>query len=209
MRLRIAAMLAILGTGASCAPSVPPFLSYGSEVPTVEASAVAPVLTPTMRWDHRPNGTKWTQAGLSAMREHGYHLVQSVPADIDSWCPAYRGAPDHQRELFWVGVLSALSKHESTYRADAVGGGGRYHGLVQISPKSAKWHGCEATTGTELQKGARNLRCAVRMMAQTSERLNAPAKGVAAMARDWGPMHRSGKREDMKGWLREQAYCKA
>ena len=209
MSLRIAAVLAMLGTGASCAPSVPNFLTYGSDVPAVQASAVAPLLTPTMRWDHRPNATHWTQATLSALQEHGRSLPESVPADIDSWCPAYREAPIHQREMFWAGVLSALSKHESTYRADAIGGGGRYFGLVQISPSTARHHGCAATTSEALRSGAPNLRCAVRIMAQTSARTEGEAKGVAAMARDWGPMHRQGKRNDMKAWLREQAYCRA
>ena len=212
MSLRIAALLAVLGTGASCAPvggfeMAAPHDFAG--VPAVEASAVEPVVHPKMRWDHRPNAAVWTAATRQALRDHGRSLVDSVPRDIDEWCPAYRGAPAHQRELFWTGLFSALSKHESTYDAKAVGGGGLYHGLVQISPKSARWHECEATSGEALRHGPSNLRCAVRMLAQTSSRLNGAAKGVAAMARDWGPMHSGKKRADMKAWVREQAYCRA
>ena len=101
---------------------------------------------PVLRWAHRPEGERWTEATLVALRGHGAVLPASEPDGIDAWCPAYAEAPLEDREAFWAGLISALAKHESTYRPGAVGGGGggRWFGLVQIAPATADGHGCRA-----------------------------------------------------------------
>ncbi len=165
---------------------------------------------PNARWDHRPGGPAWTRSALSALSQHGAPLVQSVPRDIAAWCPGYAAADEAQRRAFWVGFLSALAKHESTYRAKAVGGGGLWFGLLQILPSTARGYGCRARSGGALTDGGDNLSCAIRIMARTVPRDNAIAvkdgrwRGVAA---DWGPMRNNGKRADMASWLRGQEYC--
>ncbi|QYX58178.1 transglycosylase SLT domain-containing protein [Roseovarius sp. SCSIO 43702] len=169
-----------------------------------------PVSLPRMRWAKKREATLWTHSAMAALGAHGAPLVRTVPQDIDSWCPAYRGADARVRKAFWVGLLSALAKHESTYRADAVGGGGRWFGLLQILPATARSYGCAARTGRELTHGPANLACAIRIMARTVPRDRAIAvhsgrwRGVAA---DWGPMTSKEKRRDMKAWLRSQPYC--
>jgi hypothetical protein len=164
---------------------------------------------PRTRWQHKAGNALWTRAALSALKSHGKPLVDLVPADIDSWCPAYRTGGDVQRRAFWVGFLSALAKHESTYKAQAVGGGGRWYGLLQILPATARGYKCNAGSGEGLKSGAANLSCAVRIMARTVPRdgvIHGPGgRGVAA---DWGPMRSARKRSDMAGWLKKQAYCK-
>tara|TARA_R110002049_G_scaffold23545_2_gene83223 strand:+ start:34658 stop:35578 length:921 start_codon:yes stop_codon:yes gene_type:complete len=164
---------------------------------------------PRTRWQHMQGHTLWTRAALSALKSHGKGLVDLVPGDIDTWCPAYRNAPEDQRREFWVGFLSALAKHESTYKPWAVGGGGRWYGLLQILPGTARGYKCHAGTGEALKSGAANLSCAVRIMAVTVPRdgvIYGPGgRGVAA---DWGPMRSASKRRDMSGWLRRQNYCK-
>ncbi len=151
----------------------------------------------------------WTRAAMSALKDHGKPLVDMVPKDIDTWCPAYRSATDRDRRAFWVGFLSALAKHESTYKPRAVGGGGRWYGLLQILPGTARGYKCNAGTGEALKNGAANLSCAVRIMAVTVPRdgvIYGPGgRGVAA---DWGPMRSAAKRRDMARWLRRQNYCK-
>ena len=165
---------------------------------------------PHTRWEGRPESALWTRSALSALKGHGVPLVTTVPRDIDSWCPAYRTAGDALRRAFWVGFLSALSKHESTYRPDAVGGGGKWFGLLQILPATARGYGCEAQSGTALKDGSANLSCAIRILSVTVPRDQAIAindgkwRGVAA---DWGPLTSNRKRGDMSQWLRKQKYC--
>ena len=89
---------------------------------------------PALAWAHRPEGERWTEATLVALQTHGAALPASEPDGIEAWCPAYAEAPLEDREAFWAGLISALAKHESTWRPEAVGGGGRWFGLVQIAP---------------------------------------------------------------------------
>jgi hypothetical protein len=142
------------------------------------------------------------------LRGHASGLPQIVPRDIDTWCPAYRTAGREQREAFWVGLLSALAKHESTYRPTAVGGGGRWYGLLQILPGTARGYGCRARTGSALLHGPSNLSCALRIMAKTVRRDGVVSEGMRGVAADWGPFHSRSKRRDMAEWTRAQTYCK-
>ncbi len=165
---------------------------------------------PEARWDGR-NGTGiWTRGLMAALRGPAAGLAEVVPRDIDTWCPAYATNPPKLRRAFWVGVMSALARHESRHRADAVGGGGLYHGLLQILPGTARGYGCAARDGVALQDPVRNLSCAARIMAKTVTRDRAVAmndgrwRGIAA---DWGPMTKSGMRSEMADWTRSQSYC--
>lgn len=167
---------------------------------------------PRTRFQHKQGHALWTRAALSALKAHGAPLVDMVPRDIANWCPSYPGASAAQRRAFWVGFMSALSKHESTYKARAVGGGGLWFGLLQILPATARGYKCNVGTGEALKNGAANLSCAVRIMAHTVPRdgvihgyKGRKGQGVTA---DWGPMHSAPKRRDMAGWLKRQSYCK-
>lgn len=163
---------------------------------------------PRTRWEHVPGSVLWTRAALSALKGHGQPLTTMVPGDIAEWCPAYATAAPDKRRAFWVGFLSALAKHESTYRAQAVGGGGRWHGLLQILPATARGYGCRAVDGAGLRHGPDNLSCAIRIMAKTVTRDGVVSRGKRGVAADWGPLHSSAKRDDMMRWTRAQSYCK-
>ncbi len=173
-----------------------------------------PAAVPHARWSHRAEAPLWTRAALSALGDHAAPLVRMVPDDIETWCPAYPQADARTRAAFWVGFVSALTQHESTYRPDAVGGGGRWYGLMQILPATARGYGCRARSGAALKNGADNLSCALRIMARTvprdgvihghSERSGRAWRGVSA---DWGPMRSGAKRVDIASWLRAQSYC--
>ncbi|WP_415402519.1 transglycosylase SLT domain-containing protein [Tateyamaria sp. SN3-11] len=163
---------------------------------------------PRTRWTHQPDHILWNRAALSALKDHGRPLVEMVPDDIADWCPRYPGASDAGRRAFWVGFLSALAKHESTYKPRAVGGGGKWYGLLQILPATARGYECTVGTGEALKNGAANLSCAVRIMAVTVPRDGVIyGRGGRGVAADWGPMRSSSKRADMAGWLRRQPYC--
>ena len=159
---------------------------------------------PVMRWDHRPEAETWTAATLQALSHHGAALPAYTPADIAEYCPGYATADAEDRAAFWAGLLSALAKHESTWRPDAVGGGGRWFGLVQIDPATARGYGCRAQTGQALKDGAANLSCAVRIASAQVLRRGSVDRGM----RDWGPFHSQAKRAEMRAWTRAQPYCK-
>ena len=167
---------------------------------------------PDARWDFRDDSESWTLASLAALKSHGSRLEETVPRDIENWCPGYANNPPHLRRAFWVGMISALVKHESTYRPEAVGGGDLWYGLTQIYPDTAQRYGCQATTGQELKDPEDNLSCAIRIMNVTVPRDNAIAirdsrwRGVAA---DWGPMSNPSKISEMSAWTRSQEYCQA
>jgi hypothetical protein len=165
-------------------------------------------IVPPMRWDHHPEAATWTETAFAALETHGAALPGLTPADIEAWCPAYPEASPPERKAFWTGLISTLAKHESTWNPAAVGGGGRWFGLVQIAPATARGYGCEARTGEALKDGTANLSCAIRIMARTVPRDGVVSAGMRGVAADWGPFHSSRKREDMRAWVRQQPYCR-
>lgn len=162
------------------------------------------IYIPDTQWDHIGGSESWTRAALSAIRRHGGGLEDIVPADIETWCPAYAGNPPAMRRAFWVGMMSALAYHESRYRPQAVGGGGQWYGLLQVYPPTARHYRCDARTGEELMDPHLNLSCSVRIMAR-----QIPARGTVSRGMlDWGPFHSASKRAQMAAWTREQDYCR-
>ena len=162
---------------------------------------------PAALWDHRERGGDWTKAALRALDGHGAPLVNMVPADIADYCPGYATASPEARKGFWVVFLSALAKHETTWRADASGGGGQWHGLLQISPATAKGYGCNAKSAADLKRGGANLSCGLRIMAVTVPRDGVISAGMRGVAADWGPFHQARKREDIQATTRAYRGC--
>ena len=131
-----AAALVLLGSAlsAQAEDGARPFGEAGGPA-AISASALAPERTlrpqarlaflPRARWDHRDEGALWTRAAMSAVARGEAPLVRIVPRDIEDWCPAYPDNPPALRRAFWVGMMSALAKHESTWNPRAVGGDGR------------------------------------------------------------------------------------
>ena len=162
---------------------------------------------PATRWDHRPEAEIWTRASLDMLEGEAAGLTSVVPSDVEAWCPGYTEAGEEERAAFWVGFLSALARYESSWEPGAVGGGGRWFGLMQISPATARYRGCAAGTGAALTDGAANLRCALRIMAETVPRDGVVSQGNRGVGADWGPMRQAHVVEEMQGWLRGQSYC--
>ena len=162
---------------------------------------------PNTRWAHLRGTDLWTRSAISALKAHGEPLVSMVPQDIGDWCPAYANASDKGRRAFWVGFLSALAKHESTYKPRVVGGGGRWYGLLQILPATARGYGCRARSGAALKHGPSNLSCGIRIMTRTVRRDGVVSRGGRGVAADWGPLVSGRKRADMQAWTRSQTYC--
>ena len=174
--------------------------------PLNTAETAIPDALPVMAWDHRPEAADWTEATLAALQTEGAPLLSEVPGDIGVWCPAYVEAGPAQRAAFWAGLLSALARFESTWNPQAVGGGGRWFGLVQISPATAQHYGCDADSGSALTDGAANLTCAVEIASETVLRDGVVAAG-GGLAADWGPFVSAEKRSQMREWVSTQSYC--
>ena len=212
--MKAAILSAMLVSGAHATPAQPPespaaALSAQAVRVSLRPQARVPMVVPRARWDRNGGDRSWTMAALAALRSHAAALPEITPRDIASWCPAYETATRAQREAFWVGLVSALTKHESTYRPHAVGGGGRWYGLTQILPSTARLYDCKATTGAALKDPEGNLSCALRIMAGTVARDGVVSEGMRGVAADWGPFHSTRKRMDMARWTRAQSYCAA
>jgi hypothetical protein len=175
----------------------------------VEAKAKkTPAPLPAMRWDHIPNASDWTKGALVQVAAHDAELTGKVPADIEVYCPGYETASVDERRAFWVGLLSATAKYESGFNQAAVGGKGRYVGLMQISVPTAQHYGCDANSAAGLKDGSANLSCALDIVAPHVARDNMVAgKGNQGIARDWGPWSSARNRAAIAAWTRSQAYC--
>jgi soluble lytic murein transglycosylase-like protein len=178
-------------------------------VPVPPVKAASDSTAPhAMRWDHQPGGSEWTLAALQAVAARDPVLAARVPSDIEAWCPGYAEADIADRRSFWVGLLSAVAKHESSWNAAAAGGGGRWIGLLQISPQTARAQGCTAQSAAALKDGAANLTCAVQILAEDVARDGVVAgPGNRGVGRDWMPFRKADKRAEMAGWTRAQPFC--
>lgn len=213
MCLLVLAPLTLAAQGLAPEDSPAPIQRPGFAPETSPAPMPRPALAvPPLHWDElrpgmdAPARPGWGPALFRAvLAQEG--LLDTVPEDIESWCPAYAEAGPDQRAAFWAGLVSALSWYESTHRPDAVGGGGRWFGLVQIAPATARYRGCAVGSGEALMNGAANLRCAVRIMAQNVERDGVVSRGMRGVAAEWGPFHSSQRREAMRDWVSGQDYC--
>ena len=181
-------------------------------VQTPEPEVGRAAFLPAMRWDSRPEAEEWTAATLAALRSEGAVLASTVPADVEGFCPNYAAASEPDRRAFWAGLFSALAKHESTWNPEAKGGGGRWIGLMQIAPTTARAYGCELPEGAGLTDGEANLACAVKIAATQVGRDGAIVSdgtgGWRGIARDWAPMRVEAKRQDMAEWTSAQDYCR-
>lgn len=194
----------------------PPYVLRYPVRELTEWTAVRPVARPTYiprtEWGTRNGRVMWTRVAMAALQAQDHDLADVVPRDIGAWCPAYAENPPEKRRAFWVGMMSALAKHESRWDPQAVGGGGLWYGLLQILPDTARRYVCRARTGEALTDPEDNLSCAARIMSRTVTRDRAVAlmdgrwRGVAA---DWGPMSNRSKIAEMSAWTRAQPYCVA
>ncbi len=190
---------ALVSLSAACSMSAPDGRTKPSD--EIEVST---------RWDHRPEADLWTAATFEALDNGGKALVKTVPRDIDTFCPGYADADTDGRKAFWTAFFSGLAGYESTWRPEAAGAGGRYRGLLQIWPTSARYYGCDLSHPKGLYDGATNLRCASRIAAQAVARdkvVAGAAGNWGGVAKDWPPLRNARKRADIAGFTRALPVC--
>lgn len=178
---------------------------------TLAACAPAPVEGPApevvARWDHRAEADEWNAAALRALHGPGAPMLALNPLDAEEFCPAYDSADAEGRAAFWVAFMSGLARYESGHRPEAAGGGGRYQGLLQISPATARFHDCELSSPRGLYDGATNVACAVRIAARAVVRDGVVATGRGGMAADWPPLRDPAKRTEIAAFTRQIPAC--
>lgn len=190
---RLAMAAAALALLSACQPAIEPAESAAPEV--------------VARWDHRPEAEDWNAAAMRALQTHGAEMLELDPRDFAEFCPAYGTADAEGRAAFWVAFMSGLAQYESGFRPEAAGAGGRYRGLLQILPATARFHGCEMTSASGLYDGATNLACAVRIAARAVVRDGVIATGRGGMAADWPPLRNPRKRSEIAAFTRATPAC--
>ena len=199
------------GTVKAPAPEAAPAFSLKSLLPLGRDAALAPDTSPIppMHWDHLPAAEDWTREALTAISARDDVFANRVPGDIARWCPAYETASVEDRRAFWAGMFSTLAKHESTWNPRAAGGGGKWIGLTQIDPRSARYYGCDTHSVEGLKDPQANLRCAVQIASvqMPKDNMVSGPRGRKGLGRDWGPFRSERKREDMRAWISQQEYC--
>ncbi len=174
------------------------------------AGRAATETVPVTQWDHRPEAQVWTRDTIAAIATHGTPLIETPLADVEDFCPGYATASADARKAFWVGLFSGLARYESTWNPRAAGAGGRYRGLLQILPQTARYRGCSIADAGELYDGSKNLSCAVRIAAAAVARDGVVAGGPGGwggVAADWPPLRNAAKRAEIASFTRAQSYC--
>lgn len=198
MRIRqVMAGLLALGWLGACVPGQAPFA--GTDLSGL----------PAMPWDARPEAATWTAAGLMAVRSRDTDLAGQVPADADALCPGYASGSMADRRAFWVAMVALTADKESRFNPGIVASG-RYVGLMQISPRTARAAGCGVTSVEDLKDGENNLFCAVQILAGHVARdgVAVGPKGNQGLGRDWTPWRAAEMRAQAADWLTDQAYCR-
>jgi len=171
----------------------------------VQAPATVPAAVAT-RWDHRPEATAWTTAMMEALQTDGAAMLAMVPEDVQDYCPGYTTATPAQRAAFYVAFFSGLARFESTWNPRASGAGGRYRGLLQISPGTARAHDCALGDGG-LYDGATNLACAVRVANAAITRDGVLTRASGGIAADWPPLRTPSRRAEIAAFTRGLPQC--
>jgi len=124
-------------------------------------------------WAKKNKDGSWTAAAETAITSS--QLTSAVPADIQTFCPAYLKMSPEERKIFWVGLLSIIARPESNFKpetkytesfADAQGNKVVSRGLLQISIESAnqKKYSCGIKKAEDLHDPSTNLACGVKIL---------------------------------------------
>ncbi len=125
-------------------------------------------------WADSNKDGSWTRLAERAVSAAA--LPRLTPTDIGFFCPRYPALANHERQKFWVGLLSAMAKPESNfqpqryYREKFVDRRGEpviSRGLLQISIESAnqKRYSCAIPYPAKLHDPATNLHCGAKILA--------------------------------------------
>ncbi len=124
-------------------------------------------------WSVNDSGRQWTNTAEDTIKQT--NLYRQVPDDIMNFCPTYPKLSQIHRIQFWVGLLSAIVKHESQFNThltyterffDGHGNAVISRGLAQLSIESAnqKRYSCDIKNEMELHDAKNNIECAIKIL---------------------------------------------
>jgi len=174
-----------------------------------------------MPWDGKhADASRWTQYTADAIAQYGSAMRTKRPSDVASFCPNYANLDEKGRTQFWVGLVAAIAKYESSYNPntryqenfkDSSGTAVVSRGLLQISAESARNYGCSVSSGTALHDAKVNLTCGVRIinhwLAQDGV-ISAQTSDWRGAARYWAVLRKSSTLGPIRTMTRGLSVCK-
>jgi hypothetical protein len=154
-------------------------------------------------WDDEPQASEWTDIVLEGLRSS--ELTRAVPIDVADFWRGYEGADVDDRTQFWLMLISAIAREESSFDPGCV-----YEeppplsqksiGLMQLS-LTDRTYGCDFPTEESIKEPRRNLLCAIKIidgLISRDGRIGGdPAHRTAGAAAYWSTLRapRPGKRD--------------
>lgn len=190
------------------------------------ASGAARADYPAAAWDAEPDGARWTAFAHAAVEQHGQSLLQTIPTDIEQFCPGFASRGEKDRQAFWVFLMSSLAKFESSYNPATSfdettvdtgmvtrdGAPIISRGLLQISRESANGYGCGIADPQQLHDPETNIVCGVRIFNRWIERdgviSGKEGKRWRGLARYFSPFRSAKKLASMQADASRQPYCR-
>lgn len=118
-------------------------------------------------WAKVPEGNYWTTLVVASIRQNLSRLEKAK--DINTWCPGYADADDHQRAVCWLRLLGGVIKFESEFKPDDAFEESPNHwsvGLMALSPNECQGY----ETVTLLKQPLLNLSCGISKFAALVEK---------------------------------------
>ena len=125
----------------------------------------------SLAWDgEHDDAARWNTYAQDGVNEFGKDMMSIGAQDMPSFCPNYSNLNPFGKNMFWISLLAALTKHESGFDPDGFEvvqsdlGNIVKRGLTQIDLDRADVHGCEVLAAGELYDPKTNLECAANIM---------------------------------------------
>ncbi|NQZ19850.1 MAG: transglycosylase SLT domain-containing protein [Bdellovibrionales bacterium] len=145
------------------------------EGPTIEDIAQDEnVEWPGFDWDGKNDDSiKWNEYTLTSIESVGQKLIEKRPSDILSFCPNYDNLNVSGKRMFWISLLAAMARFESSFHpetsyqesfTDSSGQRVVSRGLLQLSIESSLGYRCPLDSAQDLHDPQKNLDCSVRIM---------------------------------------------
>ena|SRR5687768_14971513 len=174
-------------------------------------------------WSKKNTDGSWTRTAEIAVAASS--LPSLEPKDIGKFCPTYKRLPRKKRIKFWVGLLSAMARPESSFNPGAThkelfkeksGKQGISRGLLQISIESANQPGyrCGIKKAKHLHDPAIHLPCAVKILSTwvAADHVIATYKGDKKNrggGRYWAVLReKNGRLSEISNFTKNLSFCR-
>jgi len=178
----------------------------------------------TPLWETKvADGKEWTNFLYTEIDRVGSHLINTIPADANLFCPNYANLSSNQRKQYWIFLLSSMVRFESNFKTntkytesfnDSAGNPVISRGLLQISIESSKGYSCGMTDANELHNPYKNLSCGLRILDRWLSRDFRIAGKVSSKwqggARYWSVLREGDKTsyKSIVSWSQNLSFCK-